>query len=521
MLPVNPKASAVHGIMAYSDIASLPLAPDLAVISTPPATVPALIAELGRRGTRAAVILTAGFAEGEAKVGKERAAECSPPRGRISCASSVPTASAAVPGIGLNASFAPAAILPGNIAFVTQSGAMATTVLDWALPRGIGFSAIVSLGDMADVDFGDLLDYLALDEATHAILIYAEAVTQARKFMSAARRAARIKPVIVIKGGRAEEGARAASSHTGALAGADVVYDAAFRRAGMLRVNELEELFDAAETLGAHGAAARRPAGDRHQRRRRRRAGDRPADRGRRAAGRARARHAGETRRRAAGDLGRANPVDIIGDAAAKRYAEAVGILMQDQNVDALLAIYCPTAVASAADAAQGVIGALAAPRAKKNVLACWMGEPRWRKARRAVGRAGPGLRDAGAGGARFHVSGALPPESGHAAGDAGVAGADTGRRHRTRARPDGQASATARMARSGQGIVLSCLLRHSFRAHRKRLRRQSRGRSRRPHRRAGGAENPFARHHSQIRRRRRGAQSFWCHKPSRPPPKP
>ena len=140
-------------------------------------------------------------------------------------------------------------MLSGNIAFLTQSGAMATTVLDWALPRGVGFSAIVSMGDMSDVDFGDLLDYFVLDEATHAILIYAEAVTQARKFMSAARRAARIKPVIVVKGGRAEEGARAAASHTGALAGADVVYEAAFRRAGMLRVNEVEELFDAAATL--------------------------------------------------------------------------------------------------------------------------------------------------------------------------------------------------------------------------------------------------------------------------------
>jgi acetyltransferase len=250
IVPVNPKTDAVHGIKAFADVASLPAAPDLAVIATPPDTVPSLVAELGARGTRAVVILTAGFVEGEVAVGKERAAEllaaAQPHLMRIVGPNCL---GIAVPGIGLNATFAPTAMLPGNIAFLTQSGAMATTVLDWALPRGVGFSAIVSMGDMSDVDFGDLLDYFALDEATHAVLIYAEGVTHARKFMSAARRIARIKPVIVVKGGRAEEGARAATSHTGALAGADVVYDAAFRRAGMLRVDEAEELFDAAATL--------------------------------------------------------------------------------------------------------------------------------------------------------------------------------------------------------------------------------------------------------------------------------
>ena len=250
IVPVNPHATAVHGIMAYKDIASLPLTPELAVIATPPDSVPALIEELGRRGTRAAVVLTAGFAEGEAKIGQERKAQLlAAARPHMLRVVGPNCLGIAVPGIGLNATFAPAELLAGNIAFLTQSGAMATTVLDWALPRRIGFSAIVSMGDMSDVDFGDLLDYFALDAATNAILIYAEAVTEARKFMSAARRAARVKPVIVVKSGRAEEGARAASSHTGALAGADVVYEAAFRRAGMLRVDEMEELFDAAATL--------------------------------------------------------------------------------------------------------------------------------------------------------------------------------------------------------------------------------------------------------------------------------
>ena len=237
----------------------------------------------------------------------------------------------AVPGIGLDATFAPAGLLPGNIAFLTQSGAMATTVLDWALPRGIGFSAIVSMGDMADVDFGDLLDYFALDEATHAILIYVEAVTQARKFMSAARRAARVKPVIVVKGGRAEEGARAATSHTGALAGADVVYDAAFRRAGMLRVNEVEELFDAAATLARvtprHGdrlAIVTNGGG----------AGVLATDRLIEEGGRLATLEPATIDKLNAvlpPTWSHANPVDIIGDADAERYAKALTVVMEDR----------------------------------------------------------------------------------------------------------------------------------------------------------------------------------------------
>jgi acetyltransferase len=151
VLPVNPRAAAVHGIMAYQDVASLPLTPDLAVIATPPDTVPALVAALAGRGTRAAVILTAGFSEGEAKAGKERTAQMlDAARPHLLRLVGPNCLGLAIPGIGLNATFAPAAILPGHVALLTQSGAMATTVLDWALPRGIGFSAIVSMGDMSD-----------------------------------------------------------------------------------------------------------------------------------------------------------------------------------------------------------------------------------------------------------------------------------------------------------------------------------------------------------------------------------
>ena len=161
-----------------------------------------------------------------------------------------------VPGIGLNASFAHADALPGGLAFISQSGALTTAMLDWARDQGIGFSHFISLGNGVDVDFGDLLDYLGSDPGTRAILLYVESISAARKFMSAARAAARNKPVIAVKAGRAPEGARAAASHTGALAGADEVYDAAFRRAGMLRVATTRELFDAAETLARGGAAA-------------------------------------------------------------------------------------------------------------------------------------------------------------------------------------------------------------------------------------------------------------------------
>jgi acetyltransferase len=377
IVPINPRATAVHGIMAFKDVASLPITPDLAIIATPPDTVASLIAELGNHGTRAAVILTAGFAEGGLAVGKERAAQLlAAARPHLLRIVGPNCLGIAVPGIGLNATFAPAAMLSGNIAFLTQSGAMATTVLDWALPRGIGFSAIVSMGDMSDADFGDLLDYFALDEATHAILIYAEAVTHARKFMSAARRAARIKPVIVVKGGRAEEGARAATSHTGALAGADVVYEAAFRRAGMLRVNELEELFDAAATLarmspqrGNRLAIVTNGGG----------AGVLATDRLIELGGRL-ATLGPDTITKLNSVLpptwSHANPIDLIGDADAHRYANAVAILMEDASIDALLVAYCPTAIVSSAEAAKGLIGALAKPAAapKKNVFACWMG---------------------------------------------------------------------------------------------------------------------------------------------------
>ena len=214
--PVNPKHQHVHSIPTYADIASLPAVPDLAVVGTPLETVPGIISELGTAGTKAAIVITAGFSEGGRKAGKQlqqQMLDCARPHLlRIvgpNCLGVM------IPEIGLNASFGNAEPLAGNLAFVTQSGAVVTAVVDWANSRGIGFSHLFSLGATSDVDFGDMLDYLATDSSAQAVLCYIEAVTDARKFMSAARAAARSKPVIVVKAGRFPEGAQAAASHTG------------------------------------------------------------------------------------------------------------------------------------------------------------------------------------------------------------------------------------------------------------------------------------------------------------------
>ena len=212
------------------------MAPDLAVIASPAATVPALIEALGRLGTKAAVVISAGFAErataNAAALQQQMLDAAKPHLLRIIGPN---TLGLMVPGIGLNASFAHLLPKTGGLALVTQSGAVLTSVLDWAAARQIGFSHLVSLGDMADVDFGDLLEYLATDSATTAILLYVEAIPNARKFMTAARAAARTKPVVVAKGGRHARTSRVAASHSGRLAGPDAEYSAAFRRAGLLR----------------------------------------------------------------------------------------------------------------------------------------------------------------------------------------------------------------------------------------------------------------------------------------------
>lgn len=383
VMAVNPHEQAVRSTLNYRSVADLPVVPDLAVIATPPKTVPGLIAELGGRGCRAAVVVTAGFGEGEGGAGhalqEEMLQAAEPHLMRILGPNCIGFIS---PAKGINASFVHLTPKAGDLAFVTQSGAIATAVLDWATARGFGFSHVLSLGDMADIDFGDLLDYLALDPATRAILLYVESIRDARKFMSAGRIAARTKPVIVIKSGRSAAGAKAALSHTGALAGADHVYDAAFRRAGMLRVFELRELFEAVATLSSGQTAA----------------GDRLAiltngggagvlatDALEELGGRLATLSAGTI---AALDgvlpptWSRANPVDLIGDASGERYGKALGAVLLDHDTDAVLVMNCPTAVADSLDAAKAVVEHLAS-HDRMPAFTCWLGETATLESRR------------------------------------------------------------------------------------------------------------------------------------------
>ena len=374
--PVNPHYDSVYGLQCWPTVAALPGTPDLAVIATPAATVPGLIAELGVRGNRAAVVLTAGLTR-ESGLRQAMLDAARPHNLRIigpNCLGLF------VPAIGLNASFAHLTPSEGKLAFLSQSGALASAVLDWAVDRKIGFSTIVSLGDMADVDVADLLDMLAGDGSTNAVLLYLETVINTRKFMSAARAAARMKPVIVIKSGRSAAAAKAAATHTGALAGADGVIDAAFRRSGLLRVRDLEELFDAAETLARFKPIERGRLGIVTN------GGgagvlavDRLVDFG------------GELATLSAETIAaldailpatwsHGNPVDIIGDAGPERYDAAIQAVFADANVDALLVMACPTALASAEGSAEAVVATVkridaSRPQRFKPILTSWLGE--------------------------------------------------------------------------------------------------------------------------------------------------
>jgi acetyltransferase len=370
--PVNPKYQQLAGLEAYRDVAELPGCPGLAVICTPAATVPGIIAHLGELGCKAAVVLSAGLDAPGADGRSLRQAMLEAAKPHLLRILGPNCVGLLVPGIGLNASFAPVAALPGRIAFVAQSGALVTAVLDWARSRRIGFSCFVSLGDGSDVDFGDLLDYLAGDPGTDAILLYAESVRQARKFMSASRSAARAKPTVIVKAGRVAEAAHAAFSHTGALAGSDLVYDAAIRRAGMLRVYTTAELFDAVAILAQpHRACGGRLAILTN--------GGGPgvmATDALVAGGGALASLAPATV--ASLSLGlpanwsHGNPVDIIGDAPVERYRLALQALLGEPGADAVLLIHAPTAIVPSSDIARALLPLLRT--ATRPVLICWMG---------------------------------------------------------------------------------------------------------------------------------------------------
>jgi acetyltransferase len=380
---VSPHHRTIGGVRVHAQISDLPEAPDLAVIATPPATVPEIVGQLAEIGTRAAVVITAGFNELPQQQGVAlRQGMLEAARPRLLRINGPNCLGIMVPGLGLNASFAHTAPLVGRIAFVAQSGAIITSVLDWAKSRGIGFSHLVSLGNMADIDFGDMLDYLASDARAQAILLYIESITNARKFMSAARAAARSKPVIVVKAGRYTEGARAATSHTGALAGIDAVYDAAIRRAGMLRVHTLEQLFHAVESL----AMGNWPKGDRLAILSNGGGIGVMATDGLIENGGHLAELAPETivalDKLLPPTWSHGNPVDIIGDAPGSRYAAALRVLLADAGVDATLVLNCPTAVASGTEAAQAVID-VADEHRDACLLTSWVGDAAAMPARR------------------------------------------------------------------------------------------------------------------------------------------
>lgn len=384
--PVNPKYRKVAGRRCYARAADLPGVPDLAIIVTPADTVPGLIAELGVKGTRAAVVITAGLTR-ENGLRQAMLDAAKPYLFRIIGPNTV---GLMIPPLKLNAGFAHMAAQPGRIALLSQSGAIATSLIDWAAENNLGFSHIVSLGDMADVDVGDWLDMLAGDAATRAVVMYLETIPNPRKFMAAARAAARIKPVIAVKSGRHEQAAKAAATHTGALSGGDKVVDAALSRAGILRVNGLADLFDSVEVLARFAPLQRARVGIVTNGGG---AGVLAVDQLMDCGGElAELSDATVERLDAAlpSTWSHGNPVDIIGDAPPQRYAAALKTVAADPGTDALMVLNCPTGLASATDAAAAVaVLAQEGTIDGKPVLACWLGEHTARQARHVLQAAG------------------------------------------------------------------------------------------------------------------------------------
>jgi acetyltransferase len=385
--PVNPKYETVLGLQAWPSIRDIDHPVELVVIATRPESIPALMQQCGEKGVGAAVVISAGFGE----VG-ERGLALQNEIVDIARSRDIPLIGPNClgvirPSVGLNAAFGKSAVGTGQVALVAQSGAFCSGLLDWGASRGFGFSAVASLGATADVGFGEVLDYLALDPQTRSILLYIEGISDARSFMSGLRVAARLKPVIVVKSGRSESGSRAAVSHTGALIGCDDVFDAALRRAGAVRVATVAQLFSAAQTLasgvrvlGSRLAILTNGGGPGVM------AADRASDlqvplanlskQTVEALSKALPQH-----------WSKSDPVDILGDADSERYRAATEIILADENVDGLLVLLTPQAMTDPAACAEGVISA--AGNSRKPVLACWMGESLVREGRQRFTAAG------------------------------------------------------------------------------------------------------------------------------------
>jgi len=385
--PINPKHDQLYGERCYASADDLPETPELALIATPAPTIPSILEACGARGIHHAVVLSAGFREvGPAGVALEQAVIAAAKKHDIrfigpNCLG------VQRPSIGFNATFSQGATLSGDLALVSQSGALCTAMLDWAESNGIGFSSVISTGASADVDFGEILDYLAYDTATRGILMYIEGIRDARRFMSALRATARIKPVVLVKVGRHEAGSRAVASHTGALVGSDAVFDALVRRAGVVRVKSILQLFASARALSSHItptggrlAIVTNGGGPGVM------ATDRAVD-----LGVAQAELSPETLVKLNAALpanwSHGNPVDVIGDATAERYRATMEACLADQNVDGVLVMLTPQAMTRPTEAAEAVVEV--AKNSSKPVIACWMGEAQVAEGRRRFKTAG------------------------------------------------------------------------------------------------------------------------------------
>lgn len=384
---VNPRQRTVQGVPCFPSIDKVPQRVDLAIIATPPATVPQLMIECGLAGVHAVVVITAGFSETGADGARlERELLESARRHRVRVIG--PNCLGIMrPGLGLNATFARGNALPGSLGLVSQSGAVCTAMLDWARPNKVGFSSVISLGGSRDIDFGEIIDYLVNDPRTEHILLYIEGVRDARRFLSSLRAAARLKPVILMKVGRHPVGSRAAVSHTGAIVGSDDVFDAAIHRAGAVRVTTIGQLVAAAQALSAHV----RPRGDRlviitNGGGPGVMAADRAADLAIPLAELSAA-TLQSLQSALPSNWSHGNPVDLIGDADAARYQAALSACLADENVDGALVMLTPQAMTEPSAVADAVVAA--ARGRSKPVLACWMGDASVIDGRRRLAEAG------------------------------------------------------------------------------------------------------------------------------------
>ena len=372
LYPINPKHEQLLGLKAYPDLHAVPEDLDLVVIATPAPTVPCILRQCGDKGVSSVIIISAGFGELGAE-GQRLQQEILGIAHRYSIRIIGPNCLGVIrPSGQLNATFGDGTVQDGSLALLSQSGAVCTAILDWAKVQDIGFSTVVSMGGAADIDFGEVLDYLATDSKTTGILMYVEGIRDARRFLSGLKAAARLKPVILIKSGRHEAGCKAAMSHTGAMVGGDKVFDAAIARAGVVRAYSITELFSAARVLannyvvkkdrlaiitnaGGPGVMST----------------DRAEDVGIQMA------QLNPTSLESLNAVlpphwSHANPIDILGDATAERYRQALEVCINDDKIDGILVILTPQAMTEPTLVAQYIIDG--AKTSHKPVLASWTG---------------------------------------------------------------------------------------------------------------------------------------------------